>query len=94
VLEEASVPAVELEGSLDLLEAFVVLVVEVVRAEAASALVFVGGVMSGVLLGTASETLLPPHAPSVSPHSNAAHAASATRALTTVPCACRTLGSR
>ncbi len=68
--------------------------VEVVCAAAASALVLVGGVMSGVLFGTASETLLPPQAPIVSPHSSAAQAASAARALTAVPCACRTWGSR
>jgi hypothetical protein len=68
--------------------------VEVFCAAAASALVFVGGVMSGVFLGTASETLLPPHAPSVSPHSSAAHAASMARVFTGVPCACRTWGSR
>ena len=82
------------EVSLALVVLADVVEVEVVCAAATSALVFVGGVMSGVLLGTASETLLPPHAPSVSPHSNAAHAASAARALTTVPCACRTWGSR
>lgn len=68
--------------------------VDVVCTAAASALVFVGGVISGVLLGTASETLLPPHALMPSPHSNAAHAASARRALTAVPYACRTWGSR
>ncbi len=67
--------------------------VEVV-CTAASALVLVGGVMSGVLFGTASETLLPPHAPSVSPHTTAAHAATATRAFTAGPCACRRWGSR
>jgi hypothetical protein len=50
--------------------------------------------MSGVLLGTESETLLPPQAPSVTPHSSSTHAARAPRALTTVPCACRTWGSR
>jgi hypothetical protein len=38
--------------------------------------------------------VLPPQAPSVTPQSSAAHAASAARALTTVPCACRTSGSR
>ncbi len=80
--------------------AFVVVVlvlvvdVEVAFAAAASALVSVGGVISGVLFGTASETLVPPHALSVSPHSRTAHAASAARALTTGPCACRTWDSR
>ena len=52
--------------SLSLL-VFVLAVVEVavVCAASFSALVFVGGVISGVLLGVASETLLePPHAPS------------------------------
>jgi hypothetical protein len=76
--------------------AVVVVVVDVdaAFAAAASALVSVGGVISGVLLGTASETLVPPHALSVRPPSTIAHAASATRALTTGPCACRTWDSR
>jgi hypothetical protein len=83
------------EDSVALTVDFVAVVdVEVVCAEAASALVFVGGVISGVLLGTASETLLPPQALTVSPHSSAAHAASATRDLTTGPCACRMWDSR
>jgi hypothetical protein len=77
-----------------LLVVVVVVAVEVVCAAAASAVVFVGGVISGVLLGTVSETLLPPHPPIATAHSNAAHAASARRALTTVPYACRTWGSR
>jgi hypothetical protein len=68
--------------------------VEVFCDAAASALVFVGGLISGVLLGTASETLVPPHALTVRPQSSAAQAASATRALTTGPCACRTWDSR
>ena len=68
--------------------------VDVVCAAADSALVFVGGVISGVLLGTASDTLLPPQALTPNPPSNAATAASATRALTAAPCACRTWGSR
>jgi hypothetical protein len=90
---------VEGELSLDL-PVVLVDVVDVFCAAAASALVFVGGVISGVLFGTVSDTVLPPHAPSASVHSNAAHAASATyptghrRALTTVPYACRTWGSR
>jgi hypothetical protein len=71
-----------------------VLVVEVFCAVAASALVFVGGVTSGVLLGTASDTVVPPHPLSASPHSSAAHAASARRAFTAAPYACRTSGSR
>ena len=68
--------------------------VEVVCAAAASALVSVGGVSSGVLLGTASETLVPPQALSANPQSSAAHAASARRALTAAPCACRRSGTR
>jgi hypothetical protein len=71
-----------------------VLEVEVFCAVAASALVFVGGVISGVLLGTASDTVVPPHPLSASPHSSAAHAASAKRALTAAPYACRMSGSR
>jgi hypothetical protein len=81
--------------SLGVLFVLVVVVeVEVFCDAAASALVFVGGLISGVLLGTASETLVPPHALTVSPQSSAAQAASATRALTTGPCACRTWDSR
>ncbi len=88
-----------LEGDVSLLLLLLVVVavvaVEVVCAAAASAVVFVGGVSSGVgLFGTASETLLPPHPLMATPHSNAAHAASAKRALTAAPCACRTWGSR
>jgi len=59
--------------------------VEVVWTAAFSALVSVGGMMSGVLLGTASETLLLPQAPSVIPPSSATHALSAMRALTARP---------
>lgn len=85
----------EEELSLGVLVVLVdVVEVDVVCTAAASALVFVGGVISGVLFGTASETLLPPQALSVSPHSSAAHAASTTRVLTAVPCACRRWGSR
>jgi hypothetical protein len=47
-----------------------------------------------VFFGTASETLLPPHAPNVTPQSSAASAASTARDLTAVPCACRRWGSR
>lgn len=90
-----SLPAAELSVGLAAL-VFVVELVEVVCAEAASALVFVGGVMSGVLLGTESVTcaVLPPQAASVTPHSTAAQAASAGLVLTAVPYACRTWGSR
>jgi hypothetical protein len=91
-----SLAVVEPDASLDLLEVLVVLVVEVVCAEAASALVFVGGVMSGVLFGTASETLAlpPPHALRAEAHRRAAQPRSAALDLTTVPYACRTSGSR
>jgi hypothetical protein len=81
-------------ASLGALVVLVEVVVEVFCAVAASALVFVGGVTSGVLFGTASDTVVPPHPLSVSPHSSAAHAASARRALTAAPYACRTSGSR
>jgi hypothetical protein len=67
-----------------------VVAVDVVCEAAASAVVFVGGVISGVLRGTASETLAPPQALKASPQSSVAHAASAMRLLTTGPCACRT----
>jgi hypothetical protein len=89
VLGVPSPPVVE--ASLDLAAVvLVVALVEVVCAAAASALVFVGGVMSGVLLGTESVTVvLPPQAPSAVPHSNAALAASTALVLTTVPYACR-----
>jgi hypothetical protein len=66
-----------------------VVAVDVVCAAVASALVLVGGVISGVLFGTASETLAPPQALSATPDSSVAHAASAARRLTTGPCACR-----
>lgn len=68
--------------------------VEVVCAAAASALVSVGGVSSGVLFGTASETLVPPQALNANPQSSAAHAASARRDLTAAPYACRRWGTR
>ncbi len=45
-----------------------------------SALVFVGGMISGVVFGTASATLLPPHPPSATAQSPAAAAAAAARA--------------
>ncbi len=68
--------------------------VEVVWMAAFSALVSVGGVMLGVLFGTASETLLLPQAPSVSTARSATHAVSAMRILTAAPCAFRRWGSR
>jgi len=57
-LDDSSPDAVEEVPSLDL--AVEVLEVEVVCTAAFSALVSVGGVMSGVLFGTVSLTLLPP----------------------------------
>jgi len=95
LLSLAGVSPLEDELSLLLLFVFVaVAAADVVCAAAASALVFVGGVMSGVFVGTESDTLLLPQALSASAHSSAAHAASALRALTAVPCACRRWGSR
>jgi len=96
LLSLAGVSALE-EASPVLLVVLVlvaVVAVDVVCAAAASALVLVGGVISGVLFGTASETLLPPQALRASPHSNVAHAASATRVLTAGPCAYRRWDSR
>ena len=89
----AGVSPVEVE--LSLVFVFVeVVAVDVVCTAAASALVSVGGVSSGVLLGTASDTLVPPQALTAEPQSKAAHAASATRVLTAAPYACRRWGSR
>jgi hypothetical protein len=95
LLSLAGVSLAAEDVSLALLVVLVVVAaVEVFCEAAASALVFVGGEISGVLFGTASETLVPPHALTVRPHSSAAQAASATRGLTTGPCACRTWDSR
>lgn len=77
--------------------------VDVVDAAAFSALVSFGGKMSGVLFGTLSETLLPPHAASASAQITAAKATVTRRMRVIVPlsrlrragpCACRTSGSR
>jgi hypothetical protein len=92
-LEDVS-PLEELSLLLPVVLVVDVVEVDVVCAAAASALVSVGGVSSGVLFGTASATVVPPQALNAEPHSSAAHAASATRALTAVPYACRTWGSR
>jgi hypothetical protein len=54
------------EGAL-VLGAVAVVAVVLVRVASLSAVVLLGGVISGVLCGTASETLLPPHAPSAAP---------------------------
>jgi len=66
------------EPALDLaVEVFGVVAVEVVCTVAFSALVSVGGVISGVLFGTASLTLLPPpQAPRPTAHSSKMLAAS------------------
>jgi hypothetical protein len=74
-LDSASVDSVPL-----LVDVFVAVVdVEVVEAAAFSALVSAGGVMSGVLFGAASETLLPPHDASARAHRIAVPAASGSR---------------
>jgi hypothetical protein len=48
-----------------------VVAVVLVRVASLSAVVLLGGVISGVLRGTASETLLPPHAPRTKPQARA-----------------------
>ncbi len=96
----AAVSPLAEELSLDLVVFVDVVDVDVVCAAEASALVSVGGVISGVLLGTESETVVLPQAANVSAHASAAQAAhrprrgNAARALTTVPYACRRSGSR
>ena len=80
----------ELSPLEELFEGLVVVVdVAVVCTAAFSALVSVGGEISGVLFGTASETLLEPHAPSDPQIRSATHAPNAARALTAGPCAFR-----
>lgn len=56
-LEDSSLPVV-----VGVLEVVAVVDVEVVSVASFSAEVSFGGVISGVLLGSASETVLPPHA--------------------------------
>ncbi len=68
--------------------------VEVVCTAAFSALVSDGGVISGVLLGTASETLLLPQAVTLKPSSATQATVVATRALKAAPCDGRTWDSR
>ncbi len=66
----------------DLVGVVAVVAVVLVRVASLSAVVLLGGVISGVLRGTASETLLPPHAPSTKPQANTSAAAlTATRLL-------------
>lgn len=64
-LEDSSPPVVVV-GVVDVLA---VVDVDVVSVASFSADVSLGGVISGVLLGTASETLLPPHADRLRPPS-------------------------
>jgi hypothetical protein len=52
-----------------------VVAVVLVRVASLSAVVLLGGVISGVLRGTASETLLPPQAPSAKPQTSASASA-------------------
>jgi hypothetical protein len=87
LLELAASSPDSLDSSLEASEepslegVFAVVEVEVVCTTAFSALVSVGGVISGVLLGIASLTLLPPpHAPSPTEHSSTMLAAIAARA--------------
>ena len=81
VVSEPLEPSLELSPVVvvDCFAAVEVVEVEVVWAAAFSMLVSVGGMMSGVLLGTASDTLVPPQPPSASPPSRA------TRAITGAP---------
>jgi hypothetical protein len=100
----ASLPPDSFAGlsDFDVLDVDVDVDVEVVCAAAFSALVSFGGVISGVLLGTASEALAPPpHAPSETAPSSSATVSATALALTDPPCAiraapsaCRTWGSR
>jgi len=98
----ASLPPDSLAG-LSVVEVFVLAVeVDVVCAAAFSALVSLGGVMSGPLLGALSEALLPPpQATSVVLESSNARISSPARtfndlppAIRAVPCAVRRWGSR
>ena len=82
----------ELEDPVELLP--VELEVELALAAACSALVSFGGVISGVLFGTGSETLVPPQALRPAAASSASTSASVRRALTAGPCACRRWGNR
>jgi hypothetical protein len=76
---EASEEELSLDVPLDVVD---VVDVEVVWIAVFSADVSVGGVMSGVLLGTTSEVLLPPpHAPSVTPQRSTTDAARVARGI-------------
>ncbi len=100
----ASLPPDSLAALSDFVDDVPVVVVDVVVvcAAAFSALVSFGGVISGVLFGTASEALLPPpHAVSVAaPSSSASASATALafndppRAIRAAPSAGRRWGSR
>jgi len=78
--EEPAELSLELEVPVPVVPVPVVPVVEVVCAAAFSAVVSVGGVISGVVFGTASDTLVPPHAPSATAQASAAPVASRARA--------------
>jgi hypothetical protein len=86
VLAGASLAGVvELDPVAEDLVAEVVAVV-LVRVASLSAEVLLGGVISGVLRGVASETVLPPQAPSVKLQRRmSAHAPSAVRRALTLP---------
>jgi hypothetical protein len=98
LLSDSSPPSLELSpfeelSPLVLVDLVAVVDVEVVCTAAFSALVSDGGVISGVLLGTASETLLLPQAVTLKP-SSAMQATIAARDLKAAPCDDRTWGSR
>jgi hypothetical protein len=65
-----SVPELEEEPAASVVEVFAAVVdVDVVWVDSCSAEVLFGGVMSGVVLGVASDTLAPPpHPPTLRPH--------------------------
>lgn len=86
-------PSPEEDSLLVELVFLAVVEVEVVCTAAFSALVSAGGVMLGVLFGTASETVLLPQAPRLR-QSSTKHATTARRALKAAPCAARRSGSR
>ena len=73
---------------------FLLVEVDAAFAAACSALVFVGGVISGVLFGSGSDTVALPHALRPRPASRDSASASEERDLTAGPCVCRRWGSR
>jgi hypothetical protein len=77
---------VELAPVVEDLVVVEVVAVVLVRVASLSAEVLLGGVISGVLRGVASETLLPPQAVRVKPQTRiSAHAPSAARRALTLP---------